>query len=191
MVAVALIAAPAAAADLTTLASFSQLGQPATGLLLGADGALYGAANFGGANGKGGVFRYTTAQGLSTLASFDGDVTGWRPSTELENLSDGSIVGGAQGGGVSGGGTIYRVQASGTITALASFGGAPLSNAPESPLGKLAISATTVYGTTFNGGSGTVGSEFVSVGTAYRVDIGAIMRSSTTSAIPLGEVRAD
>src|SRR5579862_131657 len=109
---------------LTTLYSFcSQTnctdGQyPASALVQATNGDLYGTTFSGGANNDGTVFRITTGGALTTSYSFcaqTGCVDGMHPEAGLVQAASGALYGTTSGsGGVSGGGTIYKITPEGS-----------------------------------------------------------------------------
>ncbi len=99
---------------------------PESALIEGSDGYLYGVTRAGGANGTGVVFRLSRdGSGFSVLHEF-GPVTslanegliknvgGSSPVGSLVQAPDGYLYGTASVGGVSGRGTIFRIQMDGT-----------------------------------------------------------------------------
>ena len=116
---------PAHAQSLTTLYSFhnSDGANPHAGLCQASDGNLYGATNFGGINGYGTIYRTTTSGTLTTLYQFTGGSDGAVPSATLIQASDGNLYGTTYAGGAYGGGTVFRITTSGTLTTLHSFSG--------------------------------------------------------------------
>lgn len=132
---------------------------PAAGLTLGPDGALYGTTLDGGTNGNfGTIFRITTDGALTTLASFDG-TNGSYPQASLTLGNDGNFYGTASEGGTNGGyGTVFEVTTNGILTAIASFA----NTNGAIPLSSLALAQDgNFYGTTSQGGNG--------LGVTYRV----------------------
>jgi uncharacterized repeat protein (TIGR03803 family) len=146
---------------LTTLYSFcSQTnctdGAGPTGIVQGTDGSFYGTTMGGGASGGGTVFSITSSAVLTTIYSFcsqtncaDGAIP-----TGLIQATDGSFYGTTTGGGASGGGTVFSITASGTLTTLYIFcsqsdckdGGYPVAGLVQDTNGNF-------YGTTQNGGA--------------------------------------
>jgi len=132
---------------LTTLYSFgSQSGDgggPLDTLAQGTDGNFYGTTSYGGANpgpnGAGGtVFSITPDGTLTTLYSFcsqNGCTDGATPYAGLLQGSDGNFYGTTEYGGannpapycmgpgkcIRGAGTVFKINASGTLTTLYSF----------------------------------------------------------------------
>jgi uncharacterized repeat protein (TIGR03803 family) len=152
---------PASArAGYQVLASFngSNGSEPATNLLLGGNGNLYGTATIGGASSEGTVFSYSPTTGqLTTLASFNGG-NGLQPLTGVVMGSGNTLYGTTSGGGSKSGGTLYKLSASGgTPTTLANFSSAT----GTSPAGNLYMdSSGNIYGTTESGGSKGYGTIF-------------------------------
>src|SRR5206468_11192679 len=112
---------------LTTLHSFgSQSGDavhPVAGLVQAIDGNLYGTTFGGGANDGGTVFKINPSGGLTTLYSFgsqSGD--GVHPVAGLVQAADGNLYGTTFGGGANDGGTVFKINPSGGLTTLYSFG---------------------------------------------------------------------
>jgi uncharacterized repeat protein (TIGR03803 family) len=126
---------------------------PAGGLLLHADGALYGTTEFGGANDFGTAFRLTAAGAFTSLHSF-ADPTGSQPAGSLAGGPDGLLYGATAGGGSSGFGTLFRMTTAGTHTVLADFTGAN----GATPRGGLTAGGDSYYYTaTSAGGPGSAG----------------------------------
>ncbi len=75
------------------------------GGLLAVGGTLYGTTDYGGANSDGTLFSWSSGNGLTTLASFDG-TTGTEPFYALTDVG-GTLYGTAQYGGASNGGVIF------------------------------------------------------------------------------------
>ena len=152
--ALAVIAAPASAVTLTTIASFNGANGsgPIGGLMADASGTLYGVTGGGGANDKGTVFSVTSGGTLTSLASFNG-TNGEQPGSPLVADASGALYGTTFLGGASGNnGTVFKLSG-GIITTLASFNGSG-SNTPANrngaqPYGNLVLDASgTLYGTT-------------------------------------------
>jgi uncharacterized repeat protein (TIGR03803 family) len=117
---------------LTSLAAFTgtlgtTLGSnPSGDLVQGADGALYGTTNLGGASNFGTVFKITTAGVFTSLASFTGntgDLPGSTTAGGLLAAPDGCFYGVTTAGGAYGLGTIFRVTPDGSVTSLYAFSG--------------------------------------------------------------------
>jgi len=118
------------AGTLTTLYSFCpQSGcadgaHPFANMVQAANGNFYGTTYDGGANNSGTVFKVTPAGRLTTLYSFcvrSNCTDGWRPSAGLVQATDGNFYGTTEYGGAVGGGTVFKITPSGTLTTLYSF----------------------------------------------------------------------
>jgi uncharacterized repeat protein (TIGR03803 family) len=123
------------------------------GLIQAKDGFLYGTTSGGGAANVGVAFRISTSGDFTLLHSFTGQPGDlMNPRRPLMQASDGLIYGTANNSGECGGGVIYSMTTSGTVTVLHQFCNTqyqprdPLSNLVEGPDGRL-------YGTTAYGGS--------------------------------------
>jgi MYXO-CTERM domain-containing protein len=93
----------------TTLASFAGANgaNPLGGLVLDAQGNLYGTTSSGGANNLGTIFEVVAGSGtITTLASFDG-ANGSRPVGDLLLDAQGNLYGVTRNGGASNRGTIF------------------------------------------------------------------------------------
>ena len=145
------------AQTLTTLHSFA--GQPNdgrepyAGLVLGADGNFYGTTYFGGANNKGTIFKTNSSGSVTILHNFTISGTdGCEPTARLLQGSDGNFYGTTSFCGSDSGGTVFKITASGTLTALHEFepgqgdGGEPYA-------GLVQASDGNFYGTTTQGGT--------------------------------------
>jgi uncharacterized repeat protein (TIGR03803 family) len=153
------------AGTLTTLHSFAggnEGAYPYAAVIQSTDGNLYGTTNGGGAFDVGTVFKLDSAGTLTTLHSFTGGSDGSYPYAALIQGTDGSVYGTTSAGGVSGFGTIFKLDSAGTLTTLHSFVGGDGAN----PLASLMQAADgSFYGTTLQGGP-TGG------GTVFRLTIG-------------------
>jgi uncharacterized repeat protein (TIGR03803 family) len=130
---------------------------PSAPLLPAGQGNFYGTTAFGGSNNMGTVFRLNANGGVTSLASFD-YVQGAYPSNGLVQAADGNFYGTASGGGTNGGwGTVFRLTAAGSLTAIHSFnyqdGAVPAGGLVQGLDGNL-------YGTTSLGGAGGQGTVF-------------------------------
>jgi uncharacterized repeat protein (TIGR03803 family) len=144
---------------LTNFDSFTT-GFGVSGLLLGTDGALYGAAPYGGSSYSGTVFKLNTdGSGLTILTNFDYFATGAYPNSELLQGADGALYGTTRNGGSSYSGTVFKLNPDGSgFTVLTNF---DYSTTGSNPNGGLLQGADgTLYGTTGYGGSGGYGTVF-------------------------------
>ena len=166
---------------ITTLASFNGTNgsQPRAGLIMDSSGNLYGTTSCGGptysghfSSGDGTIFELAHGSGtITTLASFNG-TDGAYPDASLIMDSSGNLFGTTRGGGASGYGTVFELQAgSGTITTLASFNGTDGAY-PRSAL--IMDSSGNLYGTTSDGGaSWGSGNGGLGYGTVFELQAGS------------------
>jgi uncharacterized repeat protein (TIGR03803 family) len=160
-----------------TASGFTDGVGPKAGLVQGNDGNFYGTTQFGGANGNyGTVFKITPGGTLTTLYGFcaaSGCGDGANPAAPLIQANDGNFYGTTQFGGASGGGTIFRITSTGTLTTLYSFCGQASCSTGQYPFAGL-FQATdgNLYGTTYQGGAGGKGTVFrLSLGLAPFVEL--------------------
>jgi uncharacterized repeat protein (TIGR03803 family) len=146
----------------TVLYSFtggSDGGFPIAGVIRDSTGNFYGTTNGGGASGAGVVFKIDISGNETVLYSFTGGSDGGFPLwVVLVRDSDGNLYGTTGGGGTSGAGVVFKVNAAGQETVLHSFtggadGGTPYAGVIFGPEGKL-------YGTTAFGGQTNAGVVF-------------------------------
>jgi uncharacterized repeat protein (TIGR03803 family) len=147
--------------NVTTLGTFTGANGsgPYGNVVRDASGNVYGAAEAGGASGDGTIFKIVSGSGhITTLATFNGS-NGANPAGSLIMDASGNLFGTAYDGGASGAGTVFKLaNGSGTITTLATFNGTNGSN----PYGSLIEdSSGTLYGSTYNGGTGGNGTVFM------------------------------
>ncbi|WP_026223465.1 choice-of-anchor tandem repeat GloVer-containing protein [Methylosarcina fibrata] len=94
---------------------------PYATLVFGSDGSLYGVTK-GNSNSNATLFKLSLSGNFSVLYTFSpGSDAGYDPSGGLTLGSDGKFYGATCGGGNSGG-TFYRIDLSGNLTVLHSFG---------------------------------------------------------------------
>jgi uncharacterized repeat protein (TIGR03803 family) len=129
------------------------------GSLVLAGSTLYGTTTFGGSNSLGTVFKINTdGSGYTLLRSFPAAPDdGFNPYGAL--ILSGSTLYGTTQFGNSANGTVFRIETNGTgFAVLYGFGLTP--NDGYYPKGSLAISNSTLYGTTSQGGSNDFGTVF-------------------------------
>lgn len=167
----------------TNLHSFSALtsstnsdgANPRAGLVLSGS-TLYGTAEFGGDFGSGTVFGvHTDGTGFTNVHSFGAasgpnytNRDGAYPFAGLALASSGDLLyGTTYQGGSSGNGTVFAVHTDGTgftnlhvFTAGTGAWPAIVNSDGVNPSGRLIVSGTTLFGTTFTGGSGGAGTVF-------------------------------
>ncbi len=108
------------AGNLSTLHTFnfgSDGGDPLSGLLFGADGNFYGASSSV-------IFSMTPSGSFAALHSFDASNEGYEVTGRLVTGTDGNFYGMTQQSGSGGGGSIFRVTPSGSLSVLHAFTGA-------------------------------------------------------------------
>jgi uncharacterized repeat protein (TIGR03803 family) len=177
---------------LTTIYNFCSQGVPnctdgsgpdAT-LVQATDGNFYGTTAAGGSNYAGTVFKITPSGQLTTLHSFfsPGDFQSTNPLGGLVQGTDGNLYGTTQFGGANngplnsyGGGTVFKITPSGTLTTLYNFcsqancadGGYPSAGLVQATDGNF-------YGTaTYGGNSGFgCGQVFNGCGTVFKLSVG-------------------
>jgi len=142
--------------------------QPIGALVDGGDGYLYGTTQYGGidvTNPAGTVFRITPGGALTTLYSFDFQVTGDEPFAGVLRLGDGTIFGTTRGSGAYDG-NVFRLSSTGDYTNVHVFAGTILGPDGGHPEATLVDGGDgNVYGTTSDGGD-------QNVGTIYQIDGG-------------------
>jgi uncharacterized repeat protein (TIGR03803 family) len=131
---------------------------PIGGVVIDADGNLYGVTYRGGAYGVGIVFR-VSPEGVETiLHTFVNNKTdGSYPSAGLIMDSHSNVYGTTESGGLYGGGTVFEVTAHGSYRILHNFAAYPGdASAPEATLtldSQGNLYGTTGYGGTYGGGA--------------------------------------
>ncbi len=140
-----------------------------SGLIQGADGALYGASG-GGGTGWGSIFRINTdGSGFATLHAFSlGAGGGYQPSAALVQARDGYLYGTTTYGGLYNLGTVFKIRADGSgFVQLHSFGGAGDAQQPMAPL--IQGLDGYLYGTTPVGGASSVVGGISGFGAVFRI----------------------
>jgi uncharacterized repeat protein (TIGR03803 family) len=131
------------------------------GLVLGPDGAFYGATSctYECYSGGGNLFKVDTSGNLTTLYTFTGGADGNVPNGNLLIDPAGNIYGTTNLGGTgpcsedgyTGCGTIFKLTPGGTESVLYNFQGTPDGQSPSS--GVIADGKGNLYGVTLWGGS--------------------------------------
>ena len=147
---------------------------PASRLVLGSDGYLYGTTRHGGANGAGSIFRMTTTGSLSDLYSFlaatnySGAVNFDLGPNDLMLATNGNFYGTTQRGGSNFSGTIFEFSPSGSFVNLHIFPAVTSNTLDQqtsadgaTPVGALCQGGDgSFYGATRYGGSNGAGTIF-------------------------------
>lgn len=135
-------------------------GYPGGGLLLDAEGNLYGTTQFAGPYGGGVAFRVTKAGAFSIVYSFKGQSDGADPVCQLIADSNGVLYGTTRyGGGLANAGTVFSLTPSGEERVLHGF--RPRLGDGMNPLGGLVMDNDgKLYGTTDAGGEHGYGTVF-------------------------------
>ena len=150
------------------------------GLVQASDGALYGTAASGVANGGWGtVFRVTTNGALTSLHSFNYQ-DGAAPAGGLVEGTDGNLYGTTSQGGVGGQGTVFQITKSGQLTTLVSFYG-PNGADPQATL--LQARDGSFYGTTAFGGIDFNGAVGTGDGVLFRLTVPMFVANPLTQAV--------
>lgn len=105
----------------------------AAGVVLDAEGNLYGTTSGGGRYGGGDVYKLSPSGKQTVLYSFTGESDGYYP-LGLVFDSTGNLYGTTYGGGADGYGTIFKLDPTGKETVLYSFIGGSDGAFPQGPL---------------------------------------------------------
>ncbi len=130
------------------------------GLIRDSTGSLYGTTYDGGVYGFGTVFKLAADGQETILHSFSGGSTdGANPYAGLIMDSNGNLYGTTYDGGVYGFGTVFKLAAGGQETVLYSFSGGSTDGA-NSYAELILDSKGNLYGTTYSGGTYSLGTVF-------------------------------
>ncbi|HEY3043433.1 MAG TPA: choice-of-anchor tandem repeat GloVer-containing protein, partial [Vicinamibacterales bacterium] len=151
-----------AAGTLTTLHSFtggSDGANPHAGLIRATDGSFYGTTTYGGgASGVGTVFKLDAAGTLMTLHSFSSGSDGAYPYAGVIQATDRSFYGTTYTSDPTGVGTVFKLDAAGTLTTLHRFSRGSDGSFPYA--GVIQATDGSFYGTTTWGGASDAGTVF-------------------------------
>ncbi|MBA3915553.1 MAG: hypothetical protein H0X25_17195 [Acidobacteriales bacterium] len=124
---------------------------PCAGVVIDAEGNLYGTAPYAGPFNNGAVYKITPDGHESVLYGFGAAVDGSFPQAPLLKAHDGSFYGTTALSGTAGYGTVFKLTPDGVETLLYNFQGY---EDGRNPAGKLAEDGEgNLYGTTSAGGS--------------------------------------
>jgi uncharacterized repeat protein (TIGR03803 family) len=150
---------------------------PSSSLTEGADGNLYGMAEYGGRGGGGAIFRITPGVSGTTLYSFSSTTSGSNPLGGLAQASDGNSFYGTTAEGGNGYGTIFQLYSTTVFTATNRTFNYPIiaTNSPST------YNATGLPpGLTLNATSGTISGRATATGT-YNVVASAANAGGTAN----------
>jgi uncharacterized repeat protein (TIGR03803 family) len=121
---------------------------------------LYGMTALGGTSNVGVVYKIgTDGNGFAVLRSFAASVADGISPFGSVIVNGNTLYGLTHNGGSSLNGTIFKMNTDGTgFTLMHSFAGGPADG--RDPLGELLLSGSTLYGTTYQGGTADVGTLF-------------------------------
>jgi uncharacterized repeat protein (TIGR03803 family) len=120
---------------------------------MGSDGRLYGTTRQGGFAGNGMVFSIATdGSGFTILKQFLSRTEGVSPRGGVIQAADGVLYGATEEGGVSGEGTVFRLNPDGSgFVTLTNLGAGTGTN----PIAQLLLASDgALYGSCINGGNG-------------------------------------
>jgi uncharacterized repeat protein (TIGR03803 family) len=141
---------------------------PTGGLVLDAQGNLYGTTSSGGTFGGGTVFKMTSTGGETVIYSFGSQAGDGGGPTGLVLDAEGNFYGTTAAGGRSVYGTVFKVDPAGNETVLYSFTG--IGGDGAEPLAGVVLDAQgNLYGTTLYGGDDTCKPP-LGCGTVFKVD---------------------
>jgi len=143
---------------------------PLAGVIMDANGILYGTTYYGGASGAGTVFKLDTTGAETVLYSFTGGADGSNPVAGVSLDAEGNLYGTTEFGGSSpncgpfGCGVVFKLTKKGKVTVLYTFAGAGGDGANPTA-GLVRDAKGNLYGTTEYGGGGSNGA-----GMVFKVD---------------------
>ena len=177
-----------ATGNLTTLHSFSGSpndgSNPVAGLVQGSDGNFYGTTPSGGAHFQGIVFRISQGGTHAVLHSFAGyPAEGGVPFAALVQDNDGDFYGTTAVGGAHFKGTVFKIDAAGSLITLHSFSGSPAEGA-NPVAGLMQGSDGNFYGTTALGGTHFRGTVFNIDATGSLTTLHSFSGSPSEGALP-------
>jgi uncharacterized repeat protein (TIGR03803 family) len=147
------------AGSLTSIHAFDYAnGGSPNALIEARDGNFYGTTRQGGTFGGGTIFRISAAGTFSTIYEFGGaPYGGYAPYAGLVEANDGALYGTTISGGAFGFGTIFKMDAAGTLTTVYSFA---LTDGRSTQAGLIQGNDGILYGTTAGGGTFGYGTIF-------------------------------
>lgn len=139
---------------------------PDASLVRDSAGNLYGTTYLGGASGWGTIFKVDKTGHETILYSFTNNPDGAFPDSALVFDHQGNLYGTTVSGGVHGGGTIFELSKTGTLTVLHSF---DFSDGAQPYCTLLRDKAGNLYGTTASFGGGGGNCEGYGCGTVFKL----------------------
>jgi uncharacterized repeat protein (TIGR03803 family) len=124
---------------------------PAGGLIMDAQGNLYGVTPENGANDVGTIFKLTPDGVITILYVFDFGDGGYTPGGPLIADESGNLYGTAIYGGGANAGTVFELTSAGNFVVLHTFIGGRDGRNPTTPV--IRDAKGNLYGTTFGGGA--------------------------------------
>jgi uncharacterized repeat protein (TIGR03803 family) len=121
------------------------------------DGGGYGTTFYGGANDEGTVFRVAPSGAETVLHSFCSEANcadGYRPDAGIVFDRSGNLYGTTFGGGVYGGGTVFKLTPAGSEAVLYNFCSQPSCTDGADPFAGVVLDKSgNLYGATADGGA--------------------------------------
>jgi uncharacterized repeat protein (TIGR03803 family) len=157
--------------QLTVLHTFTSGGDgafPYAGLVMDAQGNLYGTTVGGGYGNYGTVFEVDTNGNETVLYPFHGGGDGGNPYAGLVRDAQGNLYGTTYAGGASRCGVVFKIDTNNTETVLYSFACAPDGAFPRA--GLVMDAQGNLYGTTSHGGASGTNGGGSGYGTVFKVD---------------------
>jgi uncharacterized repeat protein (TIGR03803 family) len=142
---------------------------PNSGLVIDAQGNLYGATFGGGAppNPSGAIFKLAPDGSETLLYTFTGTPDGATPNSLILDAK-GNLYGTTQYGGAFNSGTVFKLTPGGVETVLHSFAGYPTDGAVPQ-LGLLMDAQGNLYGVTIFGGTNNCFNDGFGCGTVFKL----------------------
>lgn len=130
-------------------------GYPSAGVVMDANGNLYGSTPFTNSVGMGTVFQLASDQTHKVLYSFQGVADGYYPQGGVVLDRAGNLYGTTYyGGGFDGLGVVFQVSPTGSETVLHKFRGGPVGDGASPVAGLVFDGQGNFYGSTPHGGAG-------------------------------------
>jgi uncharacterized repeat protein (TIGR03803 family) len=125
---------------------------PLGGVVMDANGNLYGATSEGGPKFLGAIYKIAPGGAETVLYTFNGNQDGYAPSESLVMDGAGNLYGTTTYGGGQGAGTVFKITPDGALTTLYRFRGNGGYGDGEEPDGLIMDASGNLYGITRNGG---------------------------------------